>query len=140
MPAARAKAAEASFPTLVADGNVFLSMRRTHANGGSKSAADGNGCGGWSGVVADADAVAGCLEVGVVVDLRADAGSVVAAAESMAVGEVALAVGELMVLGFAVRTLMIVKQIWISHFCCTVYTVRTIDSTVLLGIQFIRSS
>ena len=97
MPAARAKAAEASFPTLVADGNVFLSMRRTHANGGSKSAADGNGCGGWSGVVADADAVAGCLEVGVVVDLRADAGSVVAAAESMAVGEVPLAVGELMV-------------------------------------------
>lgn len=44
MPQARAKAAEASLPTLVEDGNVFLRMRRTHASGGSNSTAEG-GCG-----------------------------------------------------------------------------------------------
>ena len=41
MPDARAKAAEASFPTLVDAGNACFKIRRTHARGGSKSMADG---------------------------------------------------------------------------------------------------
>lgn len=39
-----AKAAEASFPTLVDEGKVFLRMRRTQASGGSNSTADGGPC------------------------------------------------------------------------------------------------
>ena len=41
IPLARAKAATASFPTLLEDGSVFLRIRRTHATGGSNSTADG---------------------------------------------------------------------------------------------------
>ena len=41
MPLARAKAATASFPTLLEDGSVFLRIRRTHATGGSNSTAEG---------------------------------------------------------------------------------------------------
>lgn len=41
IPLARAKAATASFPTLLDDGSVFLRIRRTHATGGSNSTADG---------------------------------------------------------------------------------------------------
>lgn len=42
IPEARAKAADASFPTLVEDGRAFFNIRRIHANGGSNSTADGN--------------------------------------------------------------------------------------------------
>ena len=41
MPLARAKAATASFPTLLDEGNVFFRIRRTHATGGSNSTAEG---------------------------------------------------------------------------------------------------
>lgn len=41
MPLARAKAAEASLPTLVEEGKVCLRIRRTHARGGSNSTAEG---------------------------------------------------------------------------------------------------
>lgn len=41
MPLARAKAADASLPTLVEEGKVCLRIRRTHASGGSNSTADG---------------------------------------------------------------------------------------------------
>ena len=97
IPAARANAAEASFPTLVDDGNVFLSMRRTHAKGGSKSATDGNGAAGGSDAGAAA-VVGGCFLA--VVDLLAGEDSVVEAeaTAAVAVGEdTILAVGELMV-------------------------------------------
>ena len=40
MPA-RAKAATASFPTLLEEGSVFLRIRRTQATGGSNSTAEG---------------------------------------------------------------------------------------------------
>jgi hypothetical protein len=43
IPDARAKAADASFPTLVEDGKAFFNIRRIHANGGSNSMADGSG-------------------------------------------------------------------------------------------------
>lgn len=42
IPEARAKAADASFPTLVEEGKAFFKIRRMHANGGSNSTADGN--------------------------------------------------------------------------------------------------
>ena len=41
MPLARAKAATASFPTLLEEGSVFLRIRRTQATGGSNSTAEG---------------------------------------------------------------------------------------------------
>jgi hypothetical protein len=41
MPLARAKAADASLPTLVEEGKVCLRIRRTHASGGSNSTAEG---------------------------------------------------------------------------------------------------
>ena len=41
MPLARAKAATASFPTLLEEGSVFLRILRTHATGGSNSTAEG---------------------------------------------------------------------------------------------------
>ncbi len=41
IPQDRANAAEASLPTLVVDGSVFLRMRLTQAKGGSNSTADG---------------------------------------------------------------------------------------------------
>ena len=44
IPADRAKAAEASLPTLVDAGRVFLRIRRTQANGGSNSTAVGSAC------------------------------------------------------------------------------------------------
>lgn len=84
IPAARANAAEASLPTLVEDGSVFLRMRRTHARGGSKSAADGKCC--WSGG-------GGCF-----VDRLVLAGdSVVAEATAVGGGGEVVLVGELMV-------------------------------------------
>jgi hypothetical protein len=43
MPEARAKAAEASFPTLVEAGSAFLRIRRMQASGGSNSTAEGSG-------------------------------------------------------------------------------------------------
>jgi hypothetical protein len=42
IPADRAKAAEASLPTLVDAGSVFFRIRRTHASGGSNSTAVGS--------------------------------------------------------------------------------------------------
>ena len=41
IPLALAKAAEASLPTLVEVGKVYLRIRLTHASGGSNSIADG---------------------------------------------------------------------------------------------------
>jgi len=41
IPLARAKAAEASLPTLVDEGREFFKIRRTQAKGGSNSTADG---------------------------------------------------------------------------------------------------
>ena len=41
IPEARAKAADASFPTLVDDGKAFFNIRRIQAKGGSNSTADG---------------------------------------------------------------------------------------------------
>lgn len=41
MPLARAKAADASLPTLVEEGKVCLRIRRTQASGGSNSTAEG---------------------------------------------------------------------------------------------------
>ena len=43
IPLARAKAATASFPTLLEEGSVFLRIRRTQATGGSNSTAEGGG-------------------------------------------------------------------------------------------------
>ena len=114
IPAARANAAEASFPTLVDDGNVFLSMRRTHAKGGSKSATDGNGAAGGGSEEEDAAAVDGGCWAG--------EDSVVAAAATAvaAVGEdTILAVGELMVGGSNAGSLLLARA------TCGVLTVTT---------------
>lgn len=62
IPVDLAKAAEASFPTFVDEGRLFLRIRRTQARGGSNSTADDGPCLAVS---------AGALEFGVVVVLIA---------------------------------------------------------------------
>ena len=54
IPEARAKAADASFPTLVDDGRAFFKIRRMHARGGSNSTAEGKVAGGAVDVAAAA--------------------------------------------------------------------------------------
>lgn len=58
MPLARAKAEEASFPTLVLLGKECFRMRRTHAKGGSNSTAEG---GAW-GCLSDFSGVGGIVD------------------------------------------------------------------------------
>ena len=91
IPQARAKAAEASLPTFVDEGRLFLRMRRTQASGGSNSTADGGG------VVSDCD-----LSVGVV----AAAVVLVAAAASVATASVAASVVSIASVG-SVEALMV---------------------------------
>jgi hypothetical protein len=52
IPEARAKAADASLPTLVEAGSAFLRMRRMQANGGSNSTAEGSGALAAAGIAA----------------------------------------------------------------------------------------
>jgi len=76
IPALRAKAVEASFPTFVDAGRVFFKMRRTQARGGSNSTAVGKACCCVCVCVGD-EAVAGAAgEVGVspVLLMAVDAG------------------------------------------------------------------
>lgn len=70
IPEARAKAADASFPTLVDDGRAFFKIRRMHARGGSNSTAEGKVAGGGGAVdvaaaarvnVSDAASITGLL-------------------------------------------------------------------------------
>ena len=70
IPADRAKAADASFPTLVDAGSVFLSMRLTQARGGSNSTAVGRVCG-LAGVD-EAPAAAGASLVDTIVPIAED--------------------------------------------------------------------
>lgn len=74
MPLARAKAAEASFPTLVDEGSEFFRIRRTQASGGSNSMAEGGppdptavALELFSLLLADASAAASVLEVPVMI-------------------------------------------------------------------------
>jgi hypothetical protein len=75
IPQARAKAAEASLPTLVDEGKLFLRMRRTQASGGSNSTAEGGG------VVSDCD-------LSVVATVVVPAAAVVSAATASVVASV----------------------------------------------------
>lgn len=95
IPQARAKAAEASLPTLVDEGKLFLRMRRTQASGGSNSTAEGGG------VVNDCDCDC-ALSDGIVVAVVVGTAAVVSGAGASAAASVVsiasdVSVGALMV-------------------------------------------
>lgn len=96
MPQARAKAADASLPTLVDEGRLFLRMRRTQARGGSNSTADGGG-----GVATDLSVEAAVVGAAEAAGADAAATAVVSVASIAVVASVA-SVGSLMVLGYVV--------------------------------------